>query len=146
MRLPLYHCAQLDAFLGPAIYVGGTNVITAKPTPDNLLPLIERHRITSFFAPPTVWISLLRSPLFDTTDLSSLQEGLLRRLDHAGRGVAGNGAAPAQGAAVESLRPDRNRAARHHVRAGRPAAQARLLRPRRAQCGDARRRRSHARR
>jgi fatty-acyl-CoA synthase len=34
--LPLYHCAQLDVFLGPAIYVGGTNVITAKPTPDNL--------------------------------------------------------------------------------------------------------------
>jgi len=73
--LPLYHCAQLDAFLGPAIYVGGTNVITAKPTPDNLLPLIERHRVTSFFAPPTVWISLLRSPLFDKTDLSSLKKG-----------------------------------------------------------------------
>jgi fatty-acyl-CoA synthase len=73
--LPLYHCAQLDVFLGPAIYVGSTNVITAKPTPDNLLPLIERYRVTSFFAPPTVWISLLRSPLFDRTDLSSLQKG-----------------------------------------------------------------------
>jgi len=73
--LPLYHCAQLDVFLGPAIYVGSTNVITAKPTPENLLPLIERHRVTSFFAPPTIWISLLRSPLFDTTNLSSLQKG-----------------------------------------------------------------------
>jgi fatty-acyl-CoA synthase len=73
--LPLYHCAQLDVFLGPAVYVGSTNVITAKPVPDNLLPLIERHRVTSFFAPPTVWISLLRSPLFETTDLSSLQKG-----------------------------------------------------------------------
>ena len=30
--LPLYHCAQLDVFLGPAIYVGRTNVITGKPT------------------------------------------------------------------------------------------------------------------
>ena len=73
--LPLYHCAQLDVFLGPCVYVGATNVITAKPTPDNLLPLIARHRITSFFAPPTVWISLLRSPLFDDTDLSSLCKG-----------------------------------------------------------------------
>jgi fatty-acyl-CoA synthase len=73
--LPLYHCAQLDVFLGPCVYVGATNVITAKPTPDNLLPLIERHRIASFFAPPTVWISLLRSPLFDRTDLSSLRKG-----------------------------------------------------------------------
>ena len=73
--LPLYHCAQLDVFLGPSIYVGCTNVVTGKPVPENLLPLIERHRITSFFAPPTVWISLLRSPLFDRTDLSSLEKG-----------------------------------------------------------------------
>ena len=73
--LPLYHCAQLDVFLGPAIYVGASNVITATPTPDNLLPLIARHRISSFFAPPTVWIALLRSPLFDRTDLSSLRKG-----------------------------------------------------------------------
>ena len=73
--LPLYHCAQLDVFLGPAIYVGGTNVITAKPTPDNLLPLIQQHGITSFFAPPTVWISLLRSPIFESTNLSSLRKG-----------------------------------------------------------------------
>ncbi len=73
--LPLYHCAQLDVFLGPAIYAGASNVITAKPTPENLLPLIARHRISSFFAPPTVWIGLLRSPSFDSTDLSSLAKG-----------------------------------------------------------------------
>ena len=73
--LPLYHCAQLDVFFGPAIYMGSTNVITAKPVPDNLLSLIEKHRITSFFAPPTVWIALLRSPLFEPTDLSSLAKG-----------------------------------------------------------------------
>jgi fatty-acyl-CoA synthase len=73
--LPLYHCAQLDVFLGPAVYVGATSVITAKPTPDNLLPLIAKHRISSFFAPPTVWISLLRSPLFDSTDLATLHKG-----------------------------------------------------------------------
>ena len=73
--LPLYHCAQLDVFLGPGIYVGITNVITSKPTADNLLSLMERERITSFFAPPTVWISLLRSPQFDKTDLSRLAKG-----------------------------------------------------------------------
>src|SRR5438105_14469100 len=57
------------------IYVGGSSIVTAKPTPENLLPLIAQHRITSFFAPPTVWIALLRSPQFDSTDLSSLRKG-----------------------------------------------------------------------
>ncbi len=73
--LPLYHCAQLDVFFGPAIYMGSTNVITAKPTPDNLLPMIEKFGITSFFAPPTVWIALLRSPLFDAGKLARLAKG-----------------------------------------------------------------------
>ena len=73
--LPLYHCAQLDVFFGPAIYIGSTNYITAKPTPDNLLPMMAAHGITSFFAPPTVWIALLRSPLFDQTNLSKLAKG-----------------------------------------------------------------------
>jgi fatty-acyl-CoA synthase len=73
--LPLYHCAQLDVFFGPAIYIGSSNVITSKPVPDNLLALIEKHRISSFFAPPTVWIALLRSPQFDPARLYSLVKG-----------------------------------------------------------------------
>ena len=73
--LPLYHCAQLDVFLGPAVYVGASNVIVAQPQPEVVLPMIARHQVTSFFAPPTVWIALLRSPLFDQTDLSSLRKG-----------------------------------------------------------------------
>ena len=73
--LPMYHCAQLDVFLGPAVYQGATNVIASAPTPDIVLPLIAEHRITSFFAPPTVWIGLLRSPLFDQLDHSSLTKG-----------------------------------------------------------------------
>jgi fatty-acyl-CoA synthase len=55
--------------------MGSTNIITAKPVPDNLLPMIERLGITSFFAPPTVWIALLRSPLFDPAKLSHLAKG-----------------------------------------------------------------------
>ena len=73
--LPLYHCAQLDVFLGPSIYAGGVNIVTAKPVPDNIFRLIGRERATSFFAPPTVWISMLRSPGFDAADLSSLRKG-----------------------------------------------------------------------
>ena len=73
--LPLYHCAQLDVFLGPAVYLGSSNIIIGKPMPDLILSLIAKYGVTSFFAPPTVWIGMLRSPLFDTTDLSSLRKG-----------------------------------------------------------------------
>jgi fatty-acyl-CoA synthase len=73
--LPLYHCAQLDVFLGPAVYLGATCHITAKPTPDNLLPMLQAQGISAFFAPPTVWIGLLRSPLFDAQALAGLRKG-----------------------------------------------------------------------
>ncbi|MCT9070433.1 acyl-CoA synthetase [Cupriavidus gilardii] len=73
--LPLYHCAQLDVFLGPAVYLGATNIITGQPRPDVILPLIARHRVNAFFAPPSIWIALLRSPLFDGADLASLAKG-----------------------------------------------------------------------
>lgn len=73
--LPLYHCAQLDCFLGPDVYLGATSVILPGPDPAAILEAIEEHRVTKFFAPPTVWIGLLRSPDFDDTDLSSLRKG-----------------------------------------------------------------------
>nr|WP_064569877.1 acyl-CoA synthetase [Gordonia sp. LAM0048] len=73
--LPLYHCAQLDCFLGPDIYVGATSIVVSRPDPELLLRTIEEHKVTKLFCPPTVWISLMRSPAFDTTDLSSLRKG-----------------------------------------------------------------------
>jgi len=73
--LPMYHCAQLDCFLGPDVYLGATSVILPGPLPELVLRTIEAERVTKFFAPPTVWISLLRSDAFDATDLSSLRKG-----------------------------------------------------------------------
>jgi fatty-acyl-CoA synthase len=73
--LPLYHCAQLDCFFGPDTYLGATSIIVRGPDPAVLLRTIEAERVTKFFAPPTVWIALLRHPDFDTTDLSSLRKG-----------------------------------------------------------------------
>jgi fatty-acyl-CoA synthase len=73
--LPLYHCAQLDCFLNVDVYVGATSIILPGPDPVQLLRTIERERVTKLFAPPTVWIALLRCPEFDDTDLSSLRKG-----------------------------------------------------------------------
>ncbi|WP_037577740.1 acyl-CoA synthetase [Phaeacidiphilus oryzae] len=73
--LPMYHCAQLDCFFSVDVYLGATSVILPGPDPAALLAAIERERASKLFCPPTVWISLLRHPDFDRTDLSSLRKG-----------------------------------------------------------------------
>ncbi|WP_197501155.1 acyl-CoA synthetase [Mycobacterium sp. 852002-51057_SCH5723018] len=73
--LPLYHCAQLDNFLATDVYLGATSIILPRPDPETVLRTIERYGVTNYFAPPTVWIALLRSPIFDEVNLSSLRKG-----------------------------------------------------------------------
>jgi fatty-acyl-CoA synthase len=72
--LPLYHTAQTHAFTMPQLLVGARTILIEAPAADLVLRLIEQERITSFFAPPTVWISLLRHPDFATRDLTSLEK------------------------------------------------------------------------
>jgi fatty-acyl-CoA synthase len=71
--LPLYHTAQMHAFTLPQMFTGAFTLLIEAPAPDIVLERIEAHGITSFFAPPTVWISLLRHPDFDVRDLGSLK-------------------------------------------------------------------------
>jgi len=69
--LPIYHCAQRDVFLNPIFLTGGTNILMA-PDIGQILATIDRHRANMFFAPPTVWIGILRHPEFDRHDLTCL--------------------------------------------------------------------------
>jgi fatty-acyl-CoA synthase len=71
--LPLYHSAQMHVFLMPHLLLGASSVLIEAPEPSLVLRLIEEERSTSFFAPPTVWISLLRHADFDRRDLGSLR-------------------------------------------------------------------------
>ncbi|GAB3137802.1 acyl-CoA synthetase [Microbispora hainanensis] len=73
--MPLFHCAQQHCFLVPDIQLGASGHILPGADPAAVLEAIERHGVTKFFAPPTVWISLLRHPDFDRRDLSSLRKG-----------------------------------------------------------------------
>jgi fatty-acyl-CoA synthase len=71
--LPLYHTAQMHAFTMPQLLLGAETLLIEAPEPARVLALIEAERITSFFAPPTVWIGLLRHQDFGRRDLSSLR-------------------------------------------------------------------------
>lgn len=71
--LPIYHCAQRDVFMNPVFWLGGTNVLMM-PDVGRILKNIAAYKATMFFAPPTVWIGLLRHPEFGRQDLSSLKK------------------------------------------------------------------------
>lgn len=73
--LPLYHCAQLDCFLTPDLYLGATSILLSSADPTEMLATIAAEKVTKLFCPPTIWIALLRHPDFDKTDLSSLEKG-----------------------------------------------------------------------
>lgn len=73
--LPLYHSAQMHVFLMPFLLMGGMTIIIEAPLPELCFRLIQDEKITALFFPPTVWISMLRHPGFDTHDLSSLERG-----------------------------------------------------------------------
>ena len=73
--LPLFHCAQLDCFLTPDLYLGATSILQDGADPAAMFAAIQTEKVTKLFCPPTVWILLLRHPDFDRYDLSSLRQG-----------------------------------------------------------------------
>ncbi|MBR7194999.1 long-chain fatty acid--CoA ligase [Gordonia sp. SCSIO 19800] len=68
---PLTHSAGVLTF--PILSLGGEVVIMAAPDIGEFLALIERHRITHAFLPPTVIYGVLDHPDLDRRDLSSLR-------------------------------------------------------------------------
>jgi acyl-CoA synthetase (AMP-forming)/AMP-acid ligase II len=70
-QAPLTHAAGVLCF--PILALGGEVVIMAKPDVGRFLELIERHRVTHTFLPPTLIYMVLGHPALDGTDLSSLQ-------------------------------------------------------------------------
>lgn len=68
---PLNHATGMLCF--PTMALGGRVVLMAQPDLGEFLGLIERHRVTHTYLPPTLIYMLLRHPDLAITDLGSLQ-------------------------------------------------------------------------
>lgn len=68
---PLTHAAGVLCF--PVLCLGGEVVIMRAPDVGGFLSLIERHRVSHTFLPPTLIYMVLAHEALDTTDLTSLQ-------------------------------------------------------------------------
>jgi fatty-acyl-CoA synthase len=73
--MPLYHCAQLDVFLAPDIYLGATSVILQSAGANRIISAINEHNITKLFATPSKWIDLLHSPAFTPEKMAHVRKG-----------------------------------------------------------------------
>jgi long-chain acyl-CoA synthetase len=72
---PMYHSAPYAYALAAARAYGGFLVLEDRFDPEEFLALIERHRITSMYMVPTMFVRLLRLPpdVRERYDLSSLR-------------------------------------------------------------------------
>lgn len=68
---PLTHAAGVLCF--PIMCLGGEIVIMRRPDVGAFVALIERHRVTHTFLPPTLIYLVLADPALDSTNLTSLQ-------------------------------------------------------------------------
>jgi acyl-CoA synthetase (AMP-forming)/AMP-acid ligase II len=68
---PLTHAAGVLCF--PVLALGGEIVVMRTPDVGAFLGLVQRHRVTHTFLPPTLIYMVLDHPDLDRTDLSSLR-------------------------------------------------------------------------
>ena len=71
--MPLFHSYGMAMGLYLAARCAGTLVILPAFRRDDLFDAIERHRITLFPGSPSIYVSLMAHPRFESTDWSSLR-------------------------------------------------------------------------
>jgi fatty-acyl-CoA synthase len=71
--LPLFHVTGMQNAMNVPIYLGATMVVMSRWDRDTAAALIQRYRVTTWTAVPTMVVDLLSSPSIGLYDLSSLQ-------------------------------------------------------------------------
>jgi long-chain acyl-CoA synthetase len=73
---PLFHAAQLVICLTSSFFLGASNVIHREFNPSAIFRDIEKYKISTFFAVPTMYKFLLQYPDRDQFDVSSIKRFL----------------------------------------------------------------------
>ncbi len=70
---PMFHTGGLLVYTLPLLTLGGAVVIMHKWTPEEMLDLIEREKVTMFFCVPTQYQMIMQSPKFAMTSFKSVR-------------------------------------------------------------------------
>jgi fatty-acyl-CoA synthase len=70
---PFFRVGGTGVNVLPVLFLGGTVVVPSSVEPEEVLRLVERHRVTVGFGNPDLLESLARSPGWSAADLSSIR-------------------------------------------------------------------------
>lgn len=70
---PLFHTGGWNTLAVPLIHVGGKMITWKRFNPDEVLEAIEKYRCTIVIGAPTMFYMMMKSPKFETVDLSSVR-------------------------------------------------------------------------
>jgi acyl-CoA synthetase (AMP-forming)/AMP-acid ligase II len=71
--VPLFHCTGLNSIITSAAYQGATVVIAPRPDVTELVPMMARHKVTTFLGVPTLHYFLVNMKTLAQHDLSRLR-------------------------------------------------------------------------
>lgn len=72
--LPFFHIYGMQVLMGSLLAEGVTIVTVPRFDMEQVLSLIQKHKITQFFAVPPIVLGLAKTPLLDKYDVSSLRK------------------------------------------------------------------------
>lgn len=70
---PMFHISGYLLLTTCMFFIGGTTILEPRFDAARYIKILHRYKVTSFFAPPTVYIAFFNLPDFDRYDLSSLR-------------------------------------------------------------------------
>src|SRR5207244_1228868 len=70
---PLFHIGGLNVTPIPSLWKGATVILEQMFEPGMVLELIEKHRVTTMFGVPAMFLFMAQHPEFATRDLSSIR-------------------------------------------------------------------------
>ena len=71
--LPFFHVYGLSTVMNLTFYFGFKTILVGRPTPENLIPAIQKYNPEIACLVPTMYIGMLNHPDFDKLDLSFIE-------------------------------------------------------------------------
>lgn len=73
LNAPLFHVGGLNVLTTPLVLVGGTSIVCEAFDAGEVFDLVATEGVTAFFGVPTMFLSLLQHPAWETSDFSRLK-------------------------------------------------------------------------